>query len=619
MILQSLYDYYHRKVADDTNSIAPLGFQYKEIPFIIVLEENGAFFHLTDTREPDGKKKKAKSFLVPQEIKRTSGIAANLLWDKPDYLLGYAQAGQPEAKIRKMHEAFVERVRILHASGIDTPGLSAVLAFLEKTHTPEVRQQIEADPIWPEVLATQNSFMSFSLGANVGLICTEPDLQRQLQAYLQPREGAEASDALSRCLISGNREPLALTHPAIKGVPGSQTSGANIVSFNLSAACSYGKSQGENAPVGKSASIAYTSALNLLLARDSRNKVQLAGTTVVFWAERQSELANQVETGLGQLQLGSFGDEADEDSDNPDQGVRLPREGLSSPWTGKPVVEDAENRFFVLGLAPNAARLAIRFFHVLSLEQIKRNMDQHFADLEIVRGPRDQRWLPLRRLIQELCLQHKLENVPPNLEGKLFESIVLGAPYPAAILQTALRRIRAEQAGEYPSVNYPRAALIKAYLNREIRNNEKNSVQSESQKEFTVALDETNMNIGYCLGRLFAILEKIQERASGISTIRERFYGTASCTPSVAFPQLLKLKNHHLAKLDSPGLVIFYEKLISQIMGNIETIPNHLKLMEQGAFSLGYYHQRQAFHTKKDSSETETADLAPKPEAVAAI
>jgi CRISPR-associated protein Csd1 len=273
----------------------------------------------------------------------------------------------------------------------------------------------------------------------------------------------------------------------------------------------------------------------------------------------------------------------------------------ASPWAGRTSAHEASNRFFILGLSPNKARLSIRFFHVLPLDALEQHIRQHFEDLAICRSPKDREILPLRRLIQELCLQHKLDNAPPNLEGAFFESIILGTPYPLSILQTLVRRIRAEQAGEYSSVSYPRAALLKGFLNRWYR------YHKQSEKEFNVSLDESNEGIGYCLGRLFAVLEKIQEDASGIATIRERYYGSASSTPAVAFPQLLKLKNHHLAKIDARGKVIHFEKLLGQVMNNLQdSFPTHLSLFEQGAFSVGYYHQRQAFFQKK---ETVTLEL----------
>lgn len=589
MILQALYDYYHRKAAQDSDSIAPLGFQYKEIPFLIVIDENGQFIQLEDTREGDGKKKRAKSFLVPQEVKRTSGVAANLLWDKPDYVLGYAGENTKLEKLEKTHAAFVDKIKLFGASSSSPIPVEAVLKFLGAVGSEAVKFQITSDPVWPEILANQNSFLSFRLKNKPYSVCEDPEIFSLLKAYFQG-QALEDPEQFSVCLVSGQKDKIELTHPSIKGVLGGQTSGVNIVSFNLDAACSFGKKQGENAPVGHKTAIAYTSALNLLLGKDSRQKLQMSGTSVVFWAERESE--------HGTLMEDRFADLFTDDKDNPDLGVEAVNVIHQSPWTGKSAsINTSGNRFFVLGLSPNAARVSIRFFHVLSLEGLSQNIRQHFEDLAICHSPKERAILPLRQLIRQLCLQGDLKNAPPNLEGAFFESIVVGAPYPLSILQAVVRRIRAEQAGEHVSVNYARAALLKGFLNRWYR-------REKSGKEFTVSLDETNTGIGYCLGRLFALLERIQENASGISTVRERFYGSASSTPAVAFPQLLKLKNHHLAKMDAPGKVIYFERLLASVMSHIQDgFPTHLSLFEQGAFSVGYYHQRQALFQKKDNSE----------------
>ena len=171
------------------------------------------------------------------------------------------------------------------------------------------------------------------------------------------------------------------------------------------------------------------------------------------------------------------------------------------------------------------------------------------------------------------------------------KAILIGAPYPKALLGAAIRRCRAEQ-----DVTYPRAALIKAVLVRKSR--------GKNAEEVSMSLDTTNGNIGYRLGRLFAVLEKIQEEASpGINaTIRDRFYGSASAIPVAAFPHLMKLKNHHLSKLENRGRAINLERMIGEIVDSVSDFPTHLSLPDQGRFAVGYYHQRQALFTstKKD-------------------
>jgi CRISPR-associated protein Csd1 len=262
--------------------------------------------------------------------------------------------------------------------------------------------------------------------------------------------------------------------------------------------------------------------------------------------------------------------------------------------TGK--LTQSNERFYVLALAPNAARISVRFFRQGRVKDFGEKIKQHFDDLEIVRGPRDPEYLSLYRILTSTALGYDMTNVPPNLAGAVIESILDGTPYPMTLLHQAMRRIRAEQ-----NVTRARAAILKATINRF------NRIHNKHEKEILMALDASNTNPGYRLGRLFAVLEKIQEEAQpGINTtIRDRFYGAASTSPVAVFSQLLKLKNHHLAKLEHPGRRVNFEKLIGEIMSGIAEFPAHLTLNDQAYFSVGYYHQRQDFFTsKKDNNES---------------
>jgi CRISPR-associated protein Csd1 len=259
---------------------------------------------------------------------------------------------------------------------------------------------------------------------------------------------------------------------------------------------------------------------------------------------------------------------------------------------------DVETRFFVLGLAPNAARLAVRFWTCTTVLEMAKNIDQHFQDLAIVHGPHDSGNLGLFRLLCSVAPQDDSRNIPPHLGGEVMRAILQGTPYPITLLQAAVRRIRAER-----SVTYPRAALIKACLNRLTRWD-----THRKEDELTVSLDLGQTNVGYRLGRLFAVLEKIQSEANpGLNTtIRDRFYGAASGSPGSVFPTLIRLSRHHLAKL-STGLRTVRERLIQEIMGALPSqgFPTHLDLGDQGRFAIGYYHQMQALYTKNEPSNKE--------------
>lgn len=588
MILQSLNDYYTRRQQspDPQDRLPAFGLEEKEIPFIVEIDASGKLLNLADTRSLVGKKKIAQRFLVQQGVKKTSGVAANMFWDNAEYVLGVVSKGKPE-RVVEQHAAFKQRIADLPDEAQIDAGLRALHAFFS-TFT---ITQFETYPVWEEILLT-NPILSFRLQGDVELICQRP----AIVAATAQSVDSESADGI--CLVSGKPAEIERLHSSIKGVWGAQTAGANIVSFNLPAFSSYGKSQGANAPLGKAAMFAYTTALNSLLARDSRQRVQVGDASTVFWAEQEHDLESQL--------LDVFGEPP---KDNPDSGTEAIKAILQSAQSGKFAQGSADTRFHVLGLAPNAARIAIRFWETATAQELAQRIAQHFADIKIARASYDPEHPSLFRLLTSLAVQRKAENIPPNLAGDTMRAILQGTPYPAPLLTLVVQRCRAEQ-----EPTYARASLIKGALNRLIRrsndylklsNATNNSATSTRlEKEFDIMLDPTNDNPAYLLGRLFATLEKIQEEASpGLNaTIRDRYYSAASSTPVAVFTTLLRLKNHHLGKL-SKGSAVNKERLISEILGGLSEFPRILSLPEQGKFALGYYHQRQAFFTKNHSTE----------------
>lgn len=563
MILQALYEYYQRKP-----ELPGLGFEEKEIPFLITLDEQGRFVQIDDTREGEGKKRIAKRFLVPQAVKRTVGVAANLLWDNAGYILGVDNKGKPE---RLAEQTRVFKQAILDLQLNDDPGVNAVLRFLENEE--EKAKTIAAASRWPEILE-KGANLAFKLSGRVELVC-QSEAVRSAFASRTPEMNRETGI----CLISGEDEPIERLHPAIKGVWGGQPTGGNIVSFNLSAFNSFGKSQGANSPVGKRAAFAYTTALNHLLSRESRQRLQVGDASTVFWAEKDNSIED------------AFADFfAEPPKDDPDRLSKAVESLYKSPQTGALSFDHDGTKFYVLGLAPNAARISVRFWEVKTVGELAGHIRQYFNDLKIVHAPHEKPYLSLFRLLVSTATQGKADNIPPNLAGDFMKSILAGTPYPQTVLQATIRRVRAER-----EINYPRAALIKAWLNRQMRFS-----ALDNEKELDVSLDASNTNTGYRLGRLFAVLEKIQEEANpGINaTIRDRYYGAASSTPVAVFHTLMRLKNHHLAKLENRGRTVNLERLIGEIMDGLDDFPPVLSLPDQGRFTIGYYHQRQAFFAK---------------------
>ena len=586
MILQELVRYYDRKSrdADPAQRLPSLGLEDKDIPFVIELAADGGVVQLRDTRALEGKKLRAQSFLVPQGVKKTSGVAANLLWDSAAYVMGLDKARKGKAEVTP-HAAFRARLAALPEAAQADAGLRAVIAALDRADW----SVLHAHPAWAEIQET-NPVMSFQLTGDIDLVCQRP----AVAAAALPVADAEARSGL--CLVEGVTAPIQRLHSAIKGVWGAQSSGANIVSFNARSFESYGKTdrQGENAPVGERAAFAYTTALNHLLAKDSRNRVQVGDASTVFWADAPSQFD-------GEFTLADFFGET---KDDPDRGVRAVQALHQALASGQLPVGERGAQFFVLGLAPNAARISVRFWLRAPLSELAPRILQHFADLKVVRRYDSDPVTPsLFRLLSSIALLGKLDNVPPRLAGEWMRAILEGQPYPATLLNATVIRCKAEQ-----EVTTLRAAVLKAWLNRDHRR--ANPEVPANHQYFKEELDMQQTDAPYLLGRLFAVLERIQQQAQpGINaTIRDRYYGAASTTPVLVFTTLLRLKNAHLKKL-SDGQASYFERLIGEIMLPLSDFPRQLALPQQARFALGYYHQRQAFYTRKEEPATNNPAL----------
>lgn len=603
MILQALASYYQRLTEEI--DIPPEGFKKVAIPFLIILDREGRFVSLQDTRI--GRNRVARQFIVPAEKSRSgskSWQTANLLWDHYGYVLGWpkSQSQAHKEMARKQHKAFVAEVKALHEKYPEDDEIKAVYQFLSRGDF----RAVFSDPAWGDCTRIPGCNMTFRVEDRLRSICENDNVRSyvtsQWSTVTDGEDDRELPLTKGFCLVTGVYGTLARLHNRTP-IPGAK-SNAKIVSFQKNMGFdSYGKKQSYNAPTSERAAFAYATALNHLLRPDSRQKLQVGDATTVFWAERRHDF----ETAFADL----FGEPA---KGQPEQDYKSLIAMFRSPETGARAELDPNTRFYVLGLAPNAARIAVRFWWAGTVGEIAANIGQHFQDLEMVKGSKGPKEWTTVTLNSLLCTtadesrdrrkpnlvyhQGKFYDVTPNLAADTMKSILTGTPYPQTLLASAIRRCRAEQ-----TVHYTRAALIKAILVRETRFYKRN------QKEVRMSLDTTNSNPGYLLGRLFAVLEKIQEEANpGINaTIRDRFYGAASGAPVTAFPHLMKLKNHHLTKLENRGRAVNLEKLIGEIMDKVEardSFPSHLSLPDQGRFAVGYYHQRQDFFTKKEKEET---------------
>lgn len=585
MILQELVRYYDRKALDPdpAQRLPSRGLEDKEIPFIIELTADGRVNQLRDTRSLDGKKLRAQSFLVPLGEKKTSGVKANLLWDSAAYVIGVTRERKGKADVTPP-QAYRARIEALPDAVKADAGIRAVLAALDRDDWSVLRTYTA---MWPEIEKT-NAVMTFQLAGDRELVCQRPAV---IQAATT---SVTADDAPIRlCLVDGTQQRVQRLHMGLRGIrdPGGQAI-KTLVAVNDGESpsfASYGKKQGLNSPVGHRSAFAYATALNHLLAFGSRNRVQIGDASTVFWSSAPSRFD-------GEFTLADFFGES---KDDPDRGVRAVRALFESLTSGKLPVGERDVEFFVLGLAPNAARISVRFWLRAPLAELAPRIAQHFTDLRVVRRfDNDPPSPSLFRLLSSLALQGKLDNVPPRLAGEWMRAILEGLPYPALLLNAAVNRCKAEQ-----DVTYLRAAVLKAWLNRDYRRQHLDLPADHSH--FKETLDMEHPDVPYRLGRLFAVLERIQQQAMpGINaTIRDRYYGAASTSPVTVFTTLLRLKNAHLKKL-ADGPCVYFERLIGEVVGPMTDFPRQLTLPEQGRFALGYYHQRQAFFARKDAAET---------------
>lgn len=582
MILKELVDYYKRKSSIVDSGIAPLGWSYKEIPFLISLDNSGQLLNVEDTREQESTKQRGKLFLVPHEVKRSSGIKPNFLWDTVEYVTGIVcEQKKKEAdkdkdanakeklqlNAQKKFESFKAQIEPYTA----IPAIKAIVTFLNGAN---LKKSLEHFAVWQEA-KKRPANISFRVGNT--FVFDIAEIKRLVETLSQAQNGSKGI-----CLVSGEKDLIEEIHPSIKGILGANSTGSNIVSFNFPSACSYGKESGENAPIGKTTALKYTTALNFLLRRNSHQKLVNGNVTIVFWADKDCSFEKEL--------VDFF---ADPGPDDPDRLVNNVSALLQSVKNGTFTSDNESTRFYVLGLSPNAARLSVRFWYDGTVAELSKNFAQYFQDLQIIHGQKQKDHLPLSTLLNSTApkKKHKEDSskLLPNLSSSLMYSILIGAPFPKTLLDQILLRCRIEK-----EVTYPRAKLLKGYLNRRFR------VGTDSKERLiTVSLDKKNANIGYCLGRLFATLERIQYVANPKikSTIKDRFYGAASTVPITVFPTLLRLKNFHLAKLRTNSQ-IYFEQLLGEIMNLIQTFPPHLTMDEQGRFAIGYYHQKEDFYQK---------------------
>ena len=618
-VLTALAAHYDRLAA--RGDVAPIGYAPVGISFEIVIDPEGNPVSApADLRSFEGKRPRPQTLLVPAPPKRTVAIAPSLFWDKTAYVLGVvgeavavdgtkATVPVEGKRTAKEHAEFVAVHRNM-LERTDDEGLLAFLAFLSAW-----RPESFADLSWPGAMLDQN--VVFRLEGDRG-----PD---GLPRRLHERPAAQAivarvnvhEEGAQPCLVTGGSGALTRLHPTVKGVQGAQSSGASLVSFNLPAFESYGQAQGENAPVSTDAAHAYGTALNAMLSRDTGQNARIGDMTVIYWAEAKggdergaAAVETAVGTGLG-VQIEEPDPDLEEDANAPSEmsAIAAAVDAIAA-GRGAEALEaglDPDTRVHILGLAPNNARLSVRFYYADTFGDLARNLAAHWSDMAI--EPR--RWgrmaPPVWQLVQETAVHVAKEkggktvwsrpaDPPPRLAGELMRAILTGGRYPAMLSRLVLMRVRAERG----RLTERRAALLLATHNRTIRLDQRGT-------KLPMALDETETDVAYCLGRLFALYEWAEDAASGgrVATLRDRYFAAACGTPGRIFGTLANSYTHDLAKLrkgEGKGTAVRLERAIGEVMALLPPhLPRTLSLENQVPFAVGYYHQAQERYRKRTS------------------
>ncbi len=574
MILQALVRHYENLAAQE--KVSREGWCQAKVSYGINLSREGEITGIISLKKEDerGKKKVLVPALrmVPEMVTRSSGVSANFLCDTSKYLLGIDAEGTGKRILECFQAAQKRHLELLE--GVESGMARAVRLFFEKWEPQRAEECSAVKENWEDI--TDGGNLIFCMGME------EAQEDCAIKEAWERARSSSGDGPEGICLVTGKRSEISRIHRTIKGVPGAQSSGAALVSFNALAFESYGKEQSYNAPVGKYAQFAYTTALNDLLSHREYT-FQLGDSMIVFWDESSQEEYQEI-----------FVLSADPQRDNQDV-VRGVFENLKKqkPVQVNQVRLNPEQRFFILALAPNAARLSVRFFYQDNFGKILANLSAHYERMRVIKPKwEDREYLGIRQMLFETVNQKSKDKSPiPNMAAMVLQAIISGGKYPASLYTDTLIRVRAEQG----NVTWGRAGIIKAYL-----------IQNYKWKEGEgyMGLNEDSLDEAYVLGRLFAVLESIQQKTNTDlnATIRDRYFNSACAAPASVFPVLIRLKNSHMKKLERErmGAKIYYEKLLTEIMGKLKRFPVRLSLEEQGKFDLGYYHQMQKRYEKRE-------------------
>ena len=612
MILQALARYYDILSNDPESDIAPPNYSSTGVSFALNISEQGKLLDVFPLFEQvqRGKKleEKPHRMIVPEQVKKTSGINANFLCENGAYCLGISDKGDADYSQRRFEEFARSNKELL--STVNNKAAKAVIAFLDDYKPQSGREHPKIAPHLETILKGGNLVFMFD-----GKFVHGDALIKQAW---EKHKGVSDSE-LIQCLVTGEIAPLARLHPSLKGIRDANPTGATLVGFNARAYESYNREQGMNSPVSEKAAFAYTTALNYLLSSSSENrKIHIGDTTVVYWAESEQKAYAKAFWGLCEPEEVEIAPE--EARPTRDRNIEKKLKKVAEKVRRVQALDvkklldglDGNPRFYVLGLAPNAARVSVRFFRSDPFNKVVEKIMQHYKDLEIIKEFEDQHtYLTIQDILDETVSPKSSDkDASPLLAGSVFRAILENTPYPAALFNSIINRVRADQDDKKAriyKINYARAAILKAYLLRKYRNQSQHPIQ----EVLVMSLNEQSTVPAYLLGRLFAVLEKVQQEAIGDmnASIKDRYFTSACAAPRTVFPTLLRLSQHWISKAEY-GYTS--DRRIQDILNLLDVeknpIPARLSLDEQGIFVLGYYHQRAAFYVKNNKS-TEATEI----------
>ena len=594
MILQALYEYYNR-----SDKVAPAGKELKEIAYLVVIRQDGSFVRIEDTRNEDGN---GNRYLISKSWGRTGTTPQPFhFWDNFSYVFGFSKANieiekektddEKRKKLEKeisknarSHKGFVDYVIQMSERHPDDVDIQAVSSFYHKYDDKLDSLLLNSDN-WDTIKRNLTKNLSFLIEGETEIIAAK----ERIIAYKNNAKNQEKKGK-SVCLVTGEECTPVTTFSKIKLGKYSDT---KLVSFQKNSGYdSYGKEQGDNAPISEEAEFKCSTALKKMLEYGSSNKFDVGNRTFVFWASSQSNDAKEVEESV--FDMFHFSKD-----DDPNKGILRVKKAFETIYSGKSNF-NKDGWFYIMGIYPaNKARIAVSYWSELPLKDFVGFILDHFKDMEIVCRYDNQNYFSLYSILKAVTIERKIfgedSNLQPNLAESVVKSILQGLPYPFSLFSSCIRRIRAESGEKADPIDTTRAAIIKAYLNRQ---------QNDNQQKIKVMLDRDNQNQGYLCGRLFAVLDKIQDEANKQHSIRERYMNAASATPASVFATILNLSSHHSEKLNE-GRRINFEKEKQEIFDKISSdgFPPHLDLQDQGRFFVGYYHQMQDFFTKKEKQQ----------------